>query len=52
VAESKGEATAERLLKKNPEAVINDKPLPYQPPPLPPDKPERKRSWFSFFAGR
>ncbi len=51
-AESKGEEMAERLLKKNPEAVINDKPLPYQPPPLKPDRPERKRSWFSFFTGR
>jgi len=52
VAESKGEATAARLLKQNPEAVINDKPLPYQPQPQPPNRPERKRSWFSFFAGR
>jgi len=52
VAESKGEETATRLLKKNPEAVINDKPLPYLPPPLRPGKPERKRGWFSFFARR
>jgi len=52
VAEAKGEPTAERLLKQNPEAVINDKPLPYQPPPLPPARPERKRGWFSFLARR
>ena len=52
VAESKGEETAERLLKKNPEAVINDKPLPFQPPPLQPRQQEGKRRWFSFFARR
>jgi protein-tyrosine phosphatase len=52
VAETKGEATAERLLKKNPEAVINDLRMPYQPPPLRPEKPERKRSWFSFLPRR
>jgi len=52
VAESKGESTAERLLKKNPEAVINDKPMPYQPPPLRPNRPERTRHWFSFLTGR
>ena len=51
-AESKGEETAERLLKKNPEAVINETRLPYQPPPLRPERPERKRNWFSFLAGR
>jgi protein-tyrosine phosphatase len=51
VAESKGEATAERLLKKNPEAAINNTRLPYQPPPLRPER-ERKRRWFSFLARR
>jgi len=52
VAESMGEETAERLLKKNPEAVINDMPMPLQPPPLRPTKQERKHSWFSFFSRR
>ena len=51
VAETMGEETAERLLKKNPEAVINDMPMPFQPPPLPPAKQERK-GWFSFFTRR
>jgi protein-tyrosine phosphatase len=50
VADSMGEETAKRLLEKNPEAVINDMPMPLQPPPLPPRKQERKRRWFSFFT--
>jgi len=52
VAESVGNETAERLLKKNPEAVINDLPLPFQPPPLRPRKQERKHSWFAFLMRR
>jgi len=48
VAESLGEETAQRLMKKNPEAVINDMPMPFQPPPLPPKKQERRRGLFSF----
>ena len=51
-AESLGKETAERLLKKNPEAVINNLPMPQQPPPVQETKPERKRGWFSFFTGR
>jgi len=49
LADSMGEETAERLLKKNPEAVINGLPLPPQPPPLRPSK-KRKQGWFSFFT--
>jgi protein-tyrosine phosphatase len=52
VADSKGDETAERLLKKNPEAVINGMPMPRQPPPLESSKQEPKRGWFSFFTGR
>jgi protein-tyrosine phosphatase len=52
VANSMGEQSAERLLKKNPEAVINNMPMPYQPPPLRLSKPERKHGWFSFLTGR
>jgi len=52
VADSMGEETAERLLKKNPEAVISHMPMPLQPPPLPPKKQERKRRWFSFLTRR
>jgi len=47
-----GAETAERLLKKNPEAVINDMPMPFQPPPLGLRKEERKHRWFSFLTGR
>jgi protein-tyrosine phosphatase len=52
VADSMGEETAERLLKKNPEAVINGMPMPSQPPPIQSSKKERKQSWFSFFTRR
>jgi hypothetical protein len=47
-----GEETAERLLKKNPEAVINSMPLPPQPPPMESIEQERKHGWFSFLTGR
>jgi protein-tyrosine phosphatase len=52
VAESKGEETAERLLKKNPEAVINGMPMPSHPPPVESSKQAGKRGWFSFLRGR
>jgi len=52
LVESMGEQTAERLMKKNPEAVINDMPMPLQPVPLRPRKKARKRGLFSFFTGR
>jgi protein-tyrosine phosphatase len=52
VADSVGEETAERLLKRNPEAVINGLPMPFQPPPIRANKQERKQSWFSFFTRR
>jgi len=51
VAESKGDETADRLLKTNPEAVINGMPLPPQPPPMESGKQARKRGWFSFLRG-
>jgi hypothetical protein len=47
-----GDETAERLLKKNPEAVINGKPLPPHLPPIDASEEEPKRSWFSFFTGK
>jgi protein-tyrosine phosphatase len=52
VADSKGDETADRLMKKNPGAVINGVPLPAQLAPIESSKPERKRSWFSFLRGR
>lgn len=51
VAEAMGEETAARLLEKNPEAVINDRPLPPQPAPIEPAKQQQKRSWLSFLVG-
>ncbi len=51
VAEAKGEETAERVLNRNPEAVIQGKPMPPQPPPIPAAPPKRKRRWFSFLGG-
>jgi len=48
VVELKGPETADLLLKKNPEAVIQGKSLP--PQPLPAElAPRRKRRWFDFF---
>jgi protein-tyrosine phosphatase len=47
-----GRETADRLLIKNPEAVINDLPLPPGPEPVQPLQTERKRSWLSFFTRR
>ena len=51
VADAMGEETAERLLEKNPEAVINGMPMPLQPPPIESSKQEPKRGWFSFLRG-
>jgi protein-tyrosine phosphatase len=51
VFDSKGEETAERLLRKNPEAVINSMSMPSQPVPIESSKPKQKRSWFSFLLG-
>ncbi len=52
VAESMGEETADRLMKKNPEAVINGASMPRQPYPIRPKKQERKRGWLSFFTNK
>jgi protein-tyrosine phosphatase len=48
VAETKGQATAESLLQRNPEAVIQGQPLTPGPEPLPSPPVKRKRSWLSF----
>ncbi len=48
VAAAKGEALADLLLKKNPEAVINGKPLPPGPERVEPRGEKRERRWFSF----
>jgi protein-tyrosine phosphatase len=52
VAVSMGEETAERLMEKNPEAVIKGMPMPPQPQPIESSKQESKRGWFSFLTGR
>jgi protein-tyrosine phosphatase len=52
LAETMGEETAERILNKNPEAVINGRPMPPQPPPLQISKKERRHGWLSFLTGR
>lgn len=46
LAESKGKAEADRIMKRNPEAVINDRHLPPGPEPVAEEPP--KRGWFSF----
>jgi protein-tyrosine phosphatase len=48
LAEAKGAEMADLLMKKNPEAVVNGRPMPPQPPPLEPLK--RQRSWLSFLG--
>ena len=48
LAEIKGEQVADLLLTRNPEAVINGKPLPPGLQPLEPGRVKRKRSWFAF----
>ncbi len=45
VAAQKGESEAERLLRRNPAAVIEDKPLPLGPEPLAPQPTKRWFSW-------
>lgn len=49
LAEARGQEVADLLLRKNPEAVINDLPLPPGPEPLDPRKVKPRRSWLSFF---
>jgi protein-tyrosine phosphatase len=51
LAAEKGEETAERLMKANPKAVIQGRPLPPAPEPVGPDHGKR-RSWLSFFRKR
>lgn len=46
IAATKGKDEAERLLRRNPAAVIEDNPLPPGPEPL---APERRKTWFSWF---
>lgn len=50
VAEMQGEEAAVRLLEKNPEAIINGKPLPPAPAPLDPAQAKSKRGWLSFLS--
>ena len=52
VAREKGEEIADLLLQKNPEAVINGRPLPPQPDRCEGRGDRGKRSWFSFLLGR
>ena len=52
VADAKGTEVAELLLQKNPEAVINGKPLPPQPDWEYIRDQVNKRRWFSFFIRR
>jgi protein-tyrosine phosphatase len=52
LAEEKGEEVADVLMRQNPEAVINAKPLPPQPQPHEADQGPRKRSWLSLLFGR
>lgn len=49
VAATWGRPTAERLLVKNPEAVVNGQPLPPPPQPIAMHAPKPKRSWLSMF---
>jgi protein-tyrosine phosphatase len=48
LVETKGVEWAELLLRRNPEAVIQGKRLPAQPPPHEAEPRPRKRRWFSF----
>jgi tyrosine-protein phosphatase YwqE len=52
VAKAKGEEVADLLLQKNPEAVINGRPLPPQPDWSEGRSEGGKRRWFSFLTGR
>lgn len=51
LASAKGEATADLIMKKNPECVINGLPLPPGSLPIGPQDNKRKRSWFSLRRG-
>ena len=51
VAATCGAETADRLLIRNPEAVINDMPLPKGPEPLK-SRRGQKSGWLSFFTRR
>jgi protein-tyrosine phosphatase len=46
LAAAKGASEAERIMRRNPEAIIQGRALPPSPPPLAPKAP--KRRWFSF----
>ena len=48
LAESKGEDTADRIMNKNPAALIEGKPLPPSPDPVGPDDKTKKKGFFSF----
>jgi protein-tyrosine phosphatase len=48
LVEGMGEETADILLRRNPEAVIRNQPLPPQPQPLEHQPVKRRRRWFSF----
>jgi protein-tyrosine phosphatase len=54
LASEHGEEAADLIMRKNPEAVINGKPLPVQPDwqGLEGDGETKKRSWYSFLLGR
>jgi len=48
VKETRGEAVADLLLKHNPQAVIEGRPLPTGLEPVDPKQAKKKRRWFSF----
>jgi protein-tyrosine phosphatase len=48
IAEAQGAEAADRLLDTNPRAVIEGRPLPPGPEPVPPSKIKSRRGWFSF----
>ncbi len=49
LVETKGQEVADRLLKKNPEAIIQGSPLPPGPEPVGPEEAKPKRGWLAFF---
>ncbi len=49
LVETRGKELADLLLQKNPEAVIQGRPLPPGPEPVAPAEEKPKRSWLSFF---
>ena len=50
VKESRGEEVADLLLKQNPQAAIEGRPLPPGLEPVDPKRAKKRRSWFSFLA--